>query len=156
MTIISMIKIDITLIPPEGLEVSREEDAALLELNTDDIDFVSPLVIKCRAVRIVDVVNFSGLFKADASLKCSRCVEKFTSEIKGSFSFDRPIKEKTILDITDDIREEVILSYPSVLLCRKDCRGLCPRCGQNLNNGKCRCKITSINGRFSKLKEWKG
>ncbi|MEA3328549.1 MAG: DUF177 domain-containing protein [Candidatus Omnitrophota bacterium] len=149
-------KIDITLIPPEGLEVSGREDPALLELNTDDIDFVSPLAIKCRAVGTADGINISGLFEAEARFRCSRCAEKFFSNIKGSFSFDRSIEEKTILDITDSIREEVILSYPSVLLCKKDCRGLCLHCGQNLNRKKCKCKTTAVDGRLSKLKEWKG
>jgi uncharacterized protein len=44
------------------------------------------------------------------------------------------------LDLRPTIREELILSAPAYLLCREDCRGLCPGCGQDLNTGKCTCR----------------
>jgi uncharacterized protein len=43
------------------------------------------------------------------------------------------------LDLRPTIREELILSVPAYLLCREDCRGLCPGCGQDLNLGSCTC-----------------
>jgi uncharacterized protein len=43
------------------------------------------------------------------------------------------------LDLRPTIREELILSAPAYLLCREDCRGLCPGCGQDLNRGECTC-----------------
>ena len=43
------------------------------------------------------------------------------------------------LDLRPTIREELILSAPAYLLCREDCRGLCPGCGQDLNRGSCTC-----------------
>jgi uncharacterized protein len=43
------------------------------------------------------------------------------------------------LDLRPTIREELILSAPAYLLCRDDCRGLCPGCGQDLNQGSCTC-----------------
>ena len=45
----------------------------------------------------------------------------------------------TELDLRPMIREELILSAPAYLLCREDCRGLCPGCGQDLNRGSCTC-----------------
>ncbi len=48
-------------------------------------------------------------------------------------------RDATRIDVTPAVREEVILAVPRYVLCREDCRGLCPRCGQNLNAGPCGC-----------------
>ncbi len=44
------------------------------------------------------------------------------------------------LDLSEAIREELILSVPEYVLCREDCRGLCPGCGEDLNVGTCTCR----------------
>ena len=43
------------------------------------------------------------------------------------------------LDLGEVVREQVLLALPLKPLCREDCRGLCPRCGQNRNLGPCGC-----------------
>ena len=43
------------------------------------------------------------------------------------------------IDLAPAVREELILAVPQYVLCREDCRGLCPRCGQDLNAGPCGC-----------------
>ncbi|MGH7569039.1 MAG: YceD family protein [Gemmatimonadales bacterium] len=48
-------------------------------------------------------------------------------------------RDARVIDVTPAVREEVILAVPRYVLCREDCRGLCPRCGQNLNAGPCGC-----------------
>jgi len=49
-----------------------------------------------------------------------------------------PSRAKT-LDLAPTVREELILALPHFVECRPDCRGLCPRCGGNLNDGPCGC-----------------
>lgn len=44
-----------------------------------------------------------------------------------------------VLDLTEPLREEVLLAVPQFVECRSDCKGLCPRCGANLNDGPCTC-----------------
>ena len=44
------------------------------------------------------------------------------------------------LDITEDVRNEMLIELPINLLCRDDCRGLCPKCGVNLNEVACGCR----------------
>ena len=51
--------------------------------------------------------------------------------------------EATEVDLTPAIREELLLAVPWYVLCREDCRGLCPRCGQDLNAGPCGCTAAS-------------
>ena len=148
-------KINISQIPPEGLEINEDQDITLLGLRTADVNFVSPLAISCKANKFDNILNVKGAFQARVKFRCSRCSENFSSEIKGEFERSYPLTTKDTLDITDGIREEVILAYPLVLLCKKGCKGLCPQCGQNLNKAKCSCKIENDDERLDKLKEWK-
>jgi uncharacterized protein len=60
---------------------------------------------------------------------------------------------QTVIDLADDVRQTVLLSFPLKNVCREDCRGLCSRCGKNLNEGPCDCKETLVDGRWDKLKE---
>jgi uncharacterized protein len=47
----------------------------------------------------------------------------------------------TQVDLRPAIREEVALAVPPYVLCREECRGLCPRCGADLNQGPCGCAV---------------
>ncbi len=53
--------------------------------------------------------------------------------------------------LEDVVREQVLLSLPSRTLCTADCKGLCPRCGQNLNQAKCSCDEASADPRWNAL-----
>jgi uncharacterized protein len=57
------------------------------------------------------------------------------------------------LDLRPAIREEWLLAAPSFALCRDDCKGLCPRCGLDLNTGTCQCEDTSSDPRWDALKK---
>ena len=61
-----------------------------------------------------------------------------TKCVEGSLSVNGE-RSRTI-DLDQDIREEIILDYPIKPLCNPDCKGLCPKCGKNLNEGGCNCK----------------
>jgi len=53
--------------------------------------------------------------------------------------------------LEDVVREQVLLSLPSRTLCTADCKGLCPRCGQNLNQAKCSCEEAPADLRWNAL-----
>ena len=57
------------------------------------------------------------------------------------------------LPLDELVEEELILNLPSKNLCRKDCRGLCPKCGRNLNEGLCGCRSDTIDPRLEVLKQ---
>lgn len=84
---------------------------------------------------------------------CDRCAEDLEKNI--SFDLDKilvqnlandvdyddyVVVESGVLDLDELIEEEVQLFLPSKMLCREDCKGLCTKCGKNLNLGKCDCK----------------
>ena len=59
------------------------------------------------------------------------------------------------IDLGEAIREELILSAPSYVLCREDCKGLCPRCGADLNEGPCGCVDDDRDPRWDALRALK-
>jgi uncharacterized protein len=59
------------------------------------------------------------------------------------------------INITDDVRDYLILAVPMKKLCKEDCKGLCYKCGTDLNKSSCDCKQDEIDDRWSKLLELK-
>jgi uncharacterized protein len=84
---------------------------------------------------------------------CRRCLEPVQvtveADVKALFTQDPdalddpdsyPLPpDATEIDVTPAVREELILAVPQFVVCRDDCRGLCPRCGHDLNAGPCGC-----------------
>jgi uncharacterized protein len=102
-----------------------------------------------------------GKFHARILVACARCLEPVaepldvvveevftpTIDILSGKSItpeeeDRAlwIDEHHILDMSEVTRQGVLLAVPISVICREGCRGLCPNCGQNLNEGKCNCE----------------
>ena len=57
------------------------------------------------------------------------------------------------LEVDELVYSEVILNLPTKHLCKEDCKGLCQKCGKNLNEGKCGCDSSDPDPRFEKLRE---
>lgn len=73
-----------------------------------------------------------------------------TFELDGDI---RPIPPgATDLDVQDAIREEMLLAAPAYLLCGDACRGICPRCGIDLNEEECRCEGQEVDSRWEALR----
>ena len=133
-------KIYVSQIPPEGVCLSEDLSPEKLDLDTGIIKFRGPVQVKAEVFKITNAVSFDLEIKAQMYCLCSRCIEEFelplNKRLKFSYSVDRTVQ---VIDLDPDIRQEVILEYPLKPLCRRDCQGLCPVCGKNLNLGKCSC-----------------
>ena len=70
-------------------------------------------------------------------------------EEPGFFTID----DHHILDLTEAVRQYILLATPMKPLCRKDCAGLCPTCGCNLNQVSCNCPPSPADSRWSELKK---
>ncbi len=113
-----------------------------------------------------------GTLHTNIELTCSRCLglsgcplkfyieeEYFpTTDIITGLSLPAPdepgsftINEHNTIDLTEAIRQYALLAVPMKPLCREDCAGLCPTCGQNLNQGECHCPSQTIDPRWSEL-----
>jgi len=111
------------------------------DLNAPGLEFDGPLRVAVWVKKDGGVMAARIRVEGTTRLTCARCTVEFGSSLSHSFRLVYPIdaaEKQWILD--DHIREELILAYPARIMCREDCRGLCPRCGEDLNDGVCRCK----------------
>jgi len=137
------VKIDINRIPLEGLTLEEKINPATLDLDTDIVKFHESIKIKAGISKITNAVTVDMRLSGSMYLNCSRCLSEFKIELRKNLKLNyQANKLEPILDLDQDIKEEVILDYPLKPLCRPDCKGLCPKCGKNLNEGGCSCAIT--------------
>lgn len=133
-------KIEINRLQPEPLILEETASAASLDLETDINKFRSPLKIRAEVSKITNAITAKIALKGIMFLSCSRCLNEFDMGMEKDLLLNYAVdKEQLMLDLNPDIREEIILDYPLKPLCRIDCKGLCPKCGKNLNEGKCNC-----------------
>lgn len=104
--------------------------------------------------------------------RCARCLENIDIDVNRAervFLFDGPFKgtetnidldeeeldhyylDDLILDMDDFTNEQVVVSIPLKILCRAECRGICPGCGKDLNLEDCKCRKGTIDPRWEKL-----
>lgn len=127
--------------------------------------------------QIVSDIRLRGRFAGNFELPCARCVEPVPTGLQGEFDLIfRPVgadsgpQERSItaeeteigyyqkdsLLLEDVLREQVLLSLPARTLCKPDCKGLCPRCGQNRNTDSCSCEQEASDPRWEALAGLRG
>jgi uncharacterized protein len=129
-------------IPESGLKIHAEEPGEILQLNTEDEFRPEGPVVYDLYVQVVDgLLIVRGCVSATVKSACSRCMQICSTTVRNSgFLRDFPAPQGTEeVDITDDLREAILLELPRAPLCSETCRGLCARCGKNLNDGDCGC-----------------
>lgn len=130
-------KVKLNDIPEEGLTLTEALDPAKMSLDTDDLKFTAPVDVTAEFQKQQDTVWVQVGVAGEMEQTCARCLERFENPYGGRFVLDYEVKGMLSLDITDDVRQEILLSYPVRFVCREDCRGLCPQCGTNLNERSC-------------------
>jgi uncharacterized protein len=113
-----------------------------LDLHDPDIRVMSP--VKCEFVAVLagDELLVDGRLRVTVQFRCGRCGEMFEKDVEEpAFHYDcQTEKGIEFVDLTGEIRESILLSFPVYPVCRPDCLGLCPQCGANRNRKPCRCK----------------
>lgn len=105
-----------------------------------------------------------------ADFSCDRCTAPFSSPLDTAYRMhylwnDEDASQyddaevqiipqgSSIIDITEDVRQTVLVAVPLKRLCREECLGLCPHCGKDLNDGPCDCRTELVDTRWEKLRE---
>lgn len=149
------VKIQIDRIPWEGLDVHGELPAAVLGLEheEDRVRPRSPIICRLHAQIVSHDVLVRGSVSMQIEFACGRCGEFFGTEIhESNFNEVFPVSDPhATLDLTCDIRDSIMLAFPSFPRCGKTCRGLCPRCGTNLNKSACSCNEPVRDDRWAAL-----
>jgi uncharacterized protein len=123
---------------------------------------------------VVRDIRLKGSLETSLEVACARCLDPVVQPVKRSFDLlYRPLgtdaghEELSITDaeaeigyyqgdgllLEDTLREQVLLAVPLKTLCREACKGLCPHCGKNLNEGACSCAEETEDPRWEALKQ---
>jgi uncharacterized protein len=160
----------------EGMRVEVEVDQPCL----DEADFGCAEPVRGHLVFANggSVLLIDGKVATTIELPCDRCLEpaRLPTEVTVEERF--PLQEvlhprlpaeedeefdntlatvihleagKPILDLDELLRQQFVMDLPLQMLCAADCKGLCPQCGANLNQGQCGCEVESEPSPFSRL-----
>jgi len=134
-----------------------------------------PIEVEVSYYRAGTELFFEGDLHATTTAVCARCAEDFAAPSERHFRMvlapksigfndDKDLREEDLefslydgdqIDLSPLIREQLLLSLPTRPLCREDCRGLCPKCGVDLNNDECSCSEQTVDPRFAPLRNLK-
>jgi uncharacterized protein len=135
------------------------------------------LVEEVEGQRRVADIRLRGHLATKAETLCARCAEPVEYDVNSDFDLlYRPVNADTHPDeasisqaeteigfyqgdgiqLEDVLKEQVLLSLPAKMLCREDCKGLCPQCGKNWNQNDCRCEVKHADPRWAALESIKG
>ncbi len=178
----NVLNINIENITENGLLLEFEEKPSRFPTLVDmsksgEFDFLYPVKTSLKATKIGKLIEIEGAVETTIRLTCHNCLDKFDFSSKNDFSltFTKEIDDYTdchgkegkelsdddmglsifkedIIDLRDSIQEQVVLSIPFKLLCKKECKGLCIKCGENLNISICDCEHDVTDSRFDILK----
>ena len=164
-------RINIFDIPEEGLE--QDFDLPVTINNKSKPESAS---VRLKLLRFKKKILVDGSVKAVVSLKCSRCLNDFPCPVDLNFreeyipadetelESDQELSDDELdisfykgeeLDLAGIVNEQVLLEVPMKPLCNNDCRGICSRCGTEMNVQSCNCKDDHIDPRLAPLAKYK-
>ena len=133
------------------------------------VGFPSPMKVKGEITNTAGYMRMSLSMSVEYRAECARCL----SPVSGEFTLDLEktvaprnllgdlpedklddyaIIEDGFLDMDEPLREQLEMEFPARFLCREDCRGLCQKCGKNLNEGDCDCDHREFDPRLEPLR----
>ena len=169
---------EIEEIPDGGLDFNLLAEKEQFEINQPDCSLSGNVRVNGKLTRIEQDIFFSGQLQALLQVDCTRCLKPFPLEVKNkiqvhfiprgkeqSSGAEVEIKETDIekevyhedrIDLRAPVRDQILLDLPLISVCQKDCKGICPACGNDFNANHCECKNEEeIDSRFAVLKNLK-
>lgn len=173
------LKINVVTIPEEGRNFVFSGDSKWFQESfpeSDEIDFsLRKVDVTCQITKTSSTVFIKGNLTAFLGIACGRCLEDVSLAVGGDFAYTLvPLTPETreevelqaeeleisyyqgdFIDLAPIIYEQIVLQIPIKPLCSEDCKGLCPRCGTNLNVASCNCNLQVVDDRLAVLKNFK-
>ena len=149
-------KINVKRIPVGGETLQGTEPPAIMQLDEPDIRFLHEVAYDFLAQVQGKALLVTGVLRTTATLRCSRCLMVFDQPLHvGRFVFHQELHGEDFVDLTANIREDILLELPQRALCEQDCRGLFPSCGMNLNEVDCQCEPSRVEMHWDALDQLK-
>ncbi len=134
------------------------------------VSFPSPMKVSGDITNTAGYMRMTLTMSVDYVATCARCLSpvsgEFTLDLEktvaprdllGDLDEDRlddfAIIEDGFLDMDEPLKEQLEMEFPLRFLCKEDCKGLCPKCGKNLNDGDCGCQKKEIDPRLAPLQK---
>jgi len=164
--------LDVNELAIHKIRIRKSYAPGAIDFHSTDFKQIEPLEVRGVAELIDGQIRITGTFHTRVELVCARCLEEISEEVSRDFDlFYRPAKELTEEEavrlkeddteigffegdgifLTDILAEQMLLAIPMKVICRSDCRGLCPQCGANLNSEECRCEARPTDPRLAPL-----
>ena len=147
-------KIRLEKIPEQGQTFEGEEPPEVMALESSaEFHPAGPLQYNLYAQRVDGMLIVRGSVSAEMNGCCARCTQIFSTTVSDSgFLRDySDLQGADEIDVTEDLREAILLNLPRFPLCGEDCSGLCPQCGKDLNDGSCGCDEGEKGGAWDAL-----
>lgn len=157
-------------VPGETCFYEFKEEIPSFEFDGSQISLTEPALVKLHitnnGISLVAKAEITGTLQ----LNCSRCLEPFQQGLETVFEehyrhiseigneedgdLNYQVYEEDAIDLTDAIKESIILALPMKPVCTTGCQGICPKCGVNKNKMACVCREEELDPRFAALKDY--
>ena len=158
-----------SLIKDPSLVITVKESLELepRKYNGELVEFLTPVRVEGELRHVGGwIIEFKGTLDFDVRMACGRCtrptdlplhsdmVQRYIADRQENESGDEDVEVyfDEVIDLSDLIYSEISLAIPMKVLCREDCKGLCPHCGKDLNEGPCDCSQEDTDPRWDALK----
>jgi uncharacterized protein len=164
--------LDVNELAIHKVRINKDFAPGTIDFHSKDFKQLEPLEVRATAELIEEQIRVSGTMHTRLEMVCARCLEEVSEEVSREFDlYYRSAKDELRgeeirlkdddteigffqgegIFLTDILAEQVLLAIPVKVICRSDCRGLCPQCGVNLNGEDCRCEARSSDPRMAPL-----
>jgi uncharacterized protein len=148
------------------------------DLNPVDerVKLTAPASVSGKIRLAGNEVFVNGHVESRAQVECDRCLKAVELPVNADFELEyitgseyesTGVAELTegemsvsvfdgkAIDVDEIVKEQILLAVPTRMLCREDCKGICPQCGTDRNTGECSCVTNDIDPRWAALKNLK-
>jgi len=167
------------------MEFDEEFQPGTIDLGSEATQ-VGPLTSSGRATlieehdgrrHVLQDIRVVGELSTKLEIPCARCLEPVPYDVDRKFELlfrpqsvnvgpdEREMQDKDAeiafyagdgVELEEILREQILLAVPIKTVCREECKGMCPQCGKNLNNGDCQCEPVAGDPRWDALKDLRG
>ena len=168
--------IDLITLENSPYEFDFELTPDEIDLDGEEAKLKTAAKVNGKLTQHIAQTDVEGTISAELEIECARCLEKIdkSQEIPFKAAFVTPenytqakeaelnaeeldvsVIEGNEIDLTELVREQILLNLPEQVFCREDCKGLCEKCGANRNLINCNCLEEEIDPRWQGLRELK-
>jgi uncharacterized protein len=169
-------EISLDKVASEPSELVLTATGSELDIQLDLAALTSPVVYRLSLWRIEDEIFLDGAVGYTIQYTCARCLKEYTKSYELPLNLVlqlvpdeqlKPLEDDddqfvqvsaaaTVYVLDQHLRDMIVLEVPLKPVCRETCRGLCPRCGANLNDEQCSCGEKTPDPRWDALRKLSG